>query len=154
MGWFSWFKSKPKFNPSSVMDLVKYYGADDITSISNWISDNIWYYKDWIKADEWQPADVTMKRRKGDCEDFAVLYSMVFTILGWDHRIYCGYPNRGVGHAICVAEMPNGSYCYTSNDEFESSYKTNWQDVVKDAMPTMQVYRYADVRGNTLESFY
>jgi hypothetical protein len=152
MSWFSWLKPKPKFKPTTVEELVQHFNGDIIT-ISQWIEWNIWYYKDTQPSHNWQRAQFTLERMKGDCEDFAVLYAKMFQILGWEHRLYCGYPTRGTGHAICVVQSPKGM-CYTSNDLFRKSYKEGWEEVVREAMPSMAIYRRADVLGLTMESFH
>jgi hypothetical protein len=150
MSFWSWFKPKAKYRPTTVRDLVDHF-AGDIIKISQWIGDNVWYYRDTKPEHSWQRAEVTLARLKGDCEDFATLYSKIFQILGWEHRLYCGY-KRKTGHAICVALTPRG-YTYTSNDLFILTHKDGWIEVVKEAMPGCAVYRRVDCIGMTMETF-
>ena len=151
MSFWDWLKPKPKFKPSTVEELVQHFNGD-IIKISQWIGDNVWYRQDRVPADEWQRPTTTLTRLKGDCEDFAVLYSKVFTILDWEHWICTGHPKRGSGHAICVVDTPKG-YAYTSNDRFMLSRKKDWKLVAKDSMPDMAIYWHTDCLGITIEAF-
>jgi hypothetical protein len=151
MSWFSWLKPKPKVRFATAQELVQFFGKD-IIKISRWIGDNVWYWRDKVPADEWQTPCTTLTRLQGDCEDFAVLYSQIFTYLEWEHRIYCGYPKRGQGHAICVAESPKG-FVYTSNDVFILTGCKNYEETVREAMPDMAIYRRTDSVGITVDSF-
>ena len=149
--WY-WLKNlfRPKLRFKTTQDLVTFF-QKDINKISEWVSNNVWYWIDREPADEWQSATRTLERLKGDCEDFAVLYHSIFNELGWYARIYCGYPKKGLGHTICIAEAPNNwGYVYTSNDSMIQVNADTYEDVARIAMPDMVHFRRTSVSGVTI----
>lgn len=148
MNLFNWFKPEPKFKSAS--ELVTFCNKD-VNKLATWILRNIWYTNDFAPEDEWQSAERTLSRLKGDCEDFAVLWFAIFNELGWFSRIYCGYPKRGPGHAICITETPNNwGYIYTSNEKMIQVNAKTYDEALKIAMPDMVHFRRTSVSGVTI----
>ena len=142
------FRKKQQF--TATQDLVTFF-QKDVNKIAEWLSNNVWYWSDRTSSDEWQSATRTLERMKADCEDFAVLWHDIFRVLEWEANIYCGYPKKGIGHAICVAKAPkNWGYVYTSNDSIIQVNSKSYEEVVKIAMPDMVHYRRTDVLGLTI----
>lgn len=80
--------------------------VDQLIAVNTAINDLIRYTPD-TSDNEWQPLDVTLERKTGDCEDFAIAK---FTLLSqlqhpWDVRVAI-VRDFGINHAICIAIPP------------------------------------------------
>lgn len=66
--------------------------------------------------DSWQTPQETIRSKKGDCEDFAVLVSAVLSRLGISSDIIIlKFKDLGTSHAICAWKADDGTYAFTSN---------------------------------------
>lgn len=67
-----WFYSLflPKDVKNEYKKLIK--ALDTPTKVMSWLFWNVKYTSDKTTWDEWQPAERTFERRKGDCEDWAI----------------------------------------------------------------------------------
>ncbi len=111
---FSLFKPKIK----TVQELISRFGGD-FEALSEWLTFNIWYKVDLKSSDEWKPSFQTLKDRKGDCEDFAVLVYDYLKSYGLnDVKIICLYPSKGAGHAVCCFRMDD-YWRYFDNGELK-----------------------------------
>jgi len=66
-----------------------------VIALGEWVKDNIRYVKEKRGADFFQPADYTLMRGAGDCEDMTILIGGIAKVLG--------YP------VICRVSSPNGT---------------------------------------------
>jgi hypothetical protein len=48
-------------------------GDDSVQALRAWVRDAIWYAADAFDTDFWQTPELTLERRRGDCEDKALL---------------------------------------------------------------------------------
>lgn len=137
--------NKPKI--STVEELIT-LKKGDINSIRRWIEWNIWYRRDG-EIDHWQPSKETLSIKRADCEDYAVLYHDILKDLGFQAMIFCGYPKKGQGHAICTFKTKNG-FSYTSDYWIVPSNATTFEDTAKFAFPGSVFIRESDTRGFTI----
>lgn len=63
-------------------------GVVDLETAFNWVASNVSYVPD--NGEKWQGPHDTMKRRAGDCEDFAILLAALCDQLGYDSGIIVG----------------------------------------------------------------
>lgn len=85
--------------------------------ISQWVHRHIQYRAD--KQDEWAPAHETLRRRRGDCEDIAILVQALCERRGIKSNVYLFFPAglESEGHAIAAGRIgdrwwfsDNGTY--------------------------------------------
>ena len=120
---------------SSVADLASHYN-NNIEGFAYWLEQNVIYTPDMKPQDHWQPAEVTIKRRKGDCEDNALVALAVLKIWGWPACVICMWPKEGVGHAICVFRRPGyNSYSCLDNGILRDLKCHNISDVLFELKP-------------------
>jgi hypothetical protein len=96
------------------------------------------------EGDHWQDAKHTWKRRRGDCEDFAVLMVRLCEEKGIKARVEC-FVSGGIGHAIAIGEW-NGQLWVSSNGEYA---------VLKDHEAVMRwAASYLQVDGSTMGCYF
>jgi hypothetical protein len=100
-----WFYRIFHKTPKSFDETIK--ALDTPLKVQAWLYANITYTSDKTALDEWQPAERTYTRRKGDCEDWAVF---AMRCLQKIRRCYyiCMYTNSS-GHAELLLPADNES---------------------------------------------
>lgn len=97
--------------------------ADDfemkLLKINNFVNTNIQYVSDEVnykKVDYWASPSETLKRKRGDCEDFAILKYSLLLKNGVDEKdIYMAFTfYNGQGHVYLVVKH-NGKKYYLDN---------------------------------------
>jgi len=109
------------------MEIWDFINKNNIRSIEDyvdWVQKNIRYEKDKGK-DTWAAPQVTLKRKYGDCEDYAFLNAAVLRVLGYQPKVLAMKGLTG-GHAICVFQE-NGYYFWIDNTEIK---KTSTRTIV------------------------
>ena len=74
----------------------------DLKSAWRWVANNIEYKIDtleWFQYDDWQSAEETLQKRKGDCEDFCILLGEFLHRLGYETALII-IPRGDGYHAI------------------------------------------------------
>lgn len=64
-------------------------GAHNLQAVNRWVNRNIAYGEDqaiWSQRDYWATAQETINRRRGDCEDIAILKYQILVALGVDRN--------------------------------------------------------------------
>lgn len=119
------------------------YYVNDAQDLTFWLRSEFVYRPD-KGGDYWQSPMQTVQRHKGDCEDFAFLVQHVFhDLLTKAYVIAIDYPNRKVGHAICVFKDKKG-WSYFSNQYYKKVNAKTVDDLIKKAYPnTTYDYIYA-----------
>lgn len=102
----------------NVEELRRYIRVGDIPALANWIDYRIVYTRDRLPDEEWQSADVAIKKGKGDCEEKAVVaWEVGRTWAGWTFKLFIlTRPNLDPSkaplfmdaHAVCGFEDPKG----------------------------------------------
>ena len=70
---YNWITAGWKYQPT-VACLAAYIKVGDLSALNYWQKEYVPWTKDIDADDEWQPADVSILKRGGDCEDIAILY--------------------------------------------------------------------------------
>jgi len=107
------YSSGPDLIDSEILSFLRSRGINDITAFAEWLSQNTSYRKD-IEGDIWASPSETLKKRKGDCEDFAFLSERVARLLGYESHILI-LSNRKSSHSICAFEMDGFFFIFNNN---------------------------------------
>lgn len=72
------------------------------------------------RRDEWQTPEETLRRRAGDCEDFAILIQDVCERMGYPTDVYLFFEemNRLGGHAVAAGRLLDGRWWYADNGSY------------------------------------
>lgn len=107
--------SRPKSIDEKMLNVIRLNDIQNLKDYSQWLEDNITYVKDGA-IDSWSKPVETLKRKRGDCEDFTLLTSAVVRLFGYKPKfiafIQAKRPDKG--HAICVFKK-NGYYVWFDN---------------------------------------
>ena len=97
-----------------VADFLERHDIETLDSYALWLKKNVRYKAD-LFGDSWSSPEETLKRRRGDCEDFAFLSEEVLSQLGYEPYVIA-FMRRDTGdwHAIC-AFKEEGLYNYFDN---------------------------------------
>ena len=92
--------------------------------LSNWLIKNFKYEFD--KNDYWKSPRETIRDKRADCEDFAILSKYILGKKGYKvYLIAITYKNFDRGHAIAVIKNKDNTYSFMSNRYyFPTKYKT------------------------------
>lgn len=92
------------------------------------VANNVRYTTE--SQDNWQAADQTWTRGKGDCEDMAICVQSLCKLSGLDSKVHLYFPANGKkeGHAVLVGQW-NGKTWFSSNGTYEEV--SSEQDVRK-----------------------
>ncbi len=63
------------------------YTIQDLSDVHEWVLSRIEYQSDRDGRDEWLSPMECLNRGKGDCEDFAILYGAIITLMGGSARV-------------------------------------------------------------------
>jgi hypothetical protein len=89
----------------------KAFWRTDFGAIQVWVDKNVTYTPD--KDDYWQKANETLKRRKGDCEDYAILLCTLlraYEVPAKDVYVAIGRNSEGKGHAYLIEDWYKGKW--------------------------------------------
>jgi len=95
---------------------------DHVAKVNAWVNQNVEYAEDqaiYGQSDYWATANETLRRRKGDCEDFAILKYQFLVNAGFDpESIYLTLvwdTVRRREHAVLIVKL-NGSHYLLDNE--------------------------------------
>ena len=89
----------------------KAFWRPDFGAIQVWVDKNVTYIPD--KDDYWQKSNETLKRRKGDCEDYAILLCTLlraYEVPAKDVYVAIGRNSEGKGHAYLIEDWYKGKW--------------------------------------------
>jgi len=97
-----------------VADFLERRDIETLEGYALWLKENVRYKAD-LFGDSWSSPAETLKRGRGDCEDFAFLSEEVLSQLGYEPYIIA-FIKRDIGdwHAICAFKA-KGLYHYFDN---------------------------------------
>ena len=103
--WWLWSLFLPRVVKKDLAGLKKL--LDTPLKVQAWLWANVKYTPDKTLEDDWQKAERTFERRKGDCEDWAILAAHLLTRR---YKMYylCMY-TLGSGHATLLVEIAPGA---------------------------------------------
>lgn len=141
MGWnpFTWF-SRPSWPPK---------GCTSPESICRIVRNNISYEED--KQGVWQSPEKTWRRRKGDCEDFALLVTELCKNNGFQAKLRIYFkPGFAFGHAVVVGRH-NDLFWMSSNGSYSSdTYDFYDQEVAKMLETDVHLLTKMEPNDNTI----
>lgn len=123
-----------------------------------WLWHRVWYKSDLEvhgKREYWQDPEETLKRRTGDCEDFAILAKAALTKLGYRPFLLGVFPERGVGHVVCCYLEPKRLLYYTIDNKKGNKKRAHhmW-DVPGKVMKNWKVWRiYGNTKKDVIEEW-
>lgn len=93
--------------------------------LEEWLQDNCQYCSE-KGIDIWQTPNTTIARKKGDCEDFAILSYSILKKLGYEAKIFM-LDNIEIGqssHAICIYKEKDNYYFFSNQKLYKLQYKS------------------------------
>ncbi|MFA5260404.1 MAG: transglutaminase domain-containing protein [Candidatus Omnitrophota bacterium] len=119
---------KPNHSDIQIRDFILSANIKSIEDYALWLNHNIEYRKS-PQADAWAlPLDI-LRRRWGDCEDFALLNSAVLRVLGY-HPRFLALQRARRAHAICTFQK-DGAFLWFDNADIKNARVTTLQDLVQ-----------------------
>lgn len=123
--------------------------------LANWLHNEFTYELKF--PDYKQTLDETLKKRRGDCEDFALLSHMILNDLGIKNEvIIIKYRQMNIMHAVCIFKYGN-KYSFMSNREMVRTNGLSINDAITETFPDWDKLTYltADGQfGRTIERGY
>ena len=135
------YVSKPNNEDAMIAQFIYTNKINSLEDYSSWLQNNIHYEKAGGTEDWSKPAEI-IERKKGDCDDFAVLTSAVARVMGYQPRFIALIrkakgTDETIAHAVCVFQH-NGNYVWFDNgklirtqaktmDEFGQYITANYQ---------------------------
>lgn len=116
-----WFKSWEETKPTMV--LPNFGAPSDNTALecTRWVAQNVKYAGDpdlWSLSEKWSLPDETLRMKKGDCEDGAMLLYFLLHAHGFsDDQV-----------RIVAGDVRSGGHCYVTYHSFEDGieYVLDW----------------------------
>lgn len=127
--------SEPNQTEAMILEMLNANGIKLLEDYTEWLKENIEYKKD-EGDDIWTMPEETLKRKYGDCEDFAFLNAAVLNTLGFrpkvlgvnGARVLTG--NLTGNHAICVFEK-DGRYLYFDNEKLKTTEASSIEEFAR-----------------------
>jgi hypothetical protein len=104
--------SRPSSLDERVRDFIIFKNINSLQDYVQWLAKNVQYRKERI--DSWSSPQDTLKKKYGDCEDFAFLNAAFLRVLGYKPKVVGVVRRFGRNHAICVFK-DNGYYLWFDN---------------------------------------
>ncbi len=102
-------------------------------NVAEWLTSEFVY--EWEMLDYWQKAEETVRLKKGDCEDFAILSQEMLDNIGVKCEIaIVKFQDLNYAHAICIWKE-KGSYRFMSNRELVETGVDSIQDAIEKVYP-------------------
>ena len=111
--------------PSSAKDLERIpTKINSPQELAIWFSEEFEYQTEY--PDVWQEPSSTLRTKKGDCEDFALLASAALKKIGILSNVaIIKFRDLNTSHAICIWKNKHGKYNFISNGHlFKSEVPT------------------------------
>lgn len=115
--------------------------------IARWLSDEFMYILEF--PDKWQSAEETIRTKKGDCEDFAILTSEILTRQGVKNNIVIvKFDKLGTSHAICIWKSSRGTYNFISNRKLIRTGESSIDSAIEKYYPDWNKIVFTDKKRN------
>jgi hypothetical protein len=112
-------------------------------ALADWLTKDFHY--EFEVTDTWQTPEQTLKLKKGDCEDFAILASAILNQLGIPNNVVIvRFKDLKISHAICTFKDKGGRYNFISNRKLYCSEKDRLQDAIAKFYPDWRNIIYID----------
>ena len=113
--------SRPKSVDFKIINLIQVHNIHSLEDYARWLKENIHYKKD-EKKDQWATPEETLRKKRGDCEDYTFFNAEVLQVLGYQPRVLAVRKDRQA-HAICVFKAGE-HYFWFDNAELKKTRAT------------------------------
>ena len=120
--------SRPNRTDIQIRDFILQTRIKSIEDYATWLCRNI-EYRTSPQGDAWVLPEDILRRRWGDCEDFALLNSAVLRVLGYQPR-FLALRRARRAHAICTVQK-DGAFVWFDNANIQGASATTLQDFVQ-----------------------
>jgi len=116
----------------------------------DWLSHEFSYRMEF--PDNWQSPGDTIKKRGGDCEDFATLASAFLRKIGVQNDIaIVSFEGLDIAHALCIWKGDNGSYSFISNRKLYRTGQATLEGAVDRYYPDWDKIVIANVKNQAIK---
>jgi len=112
-------------------------------ALAGWLNRDFLY--ELALADGWNSPEETIKFKKGDCDDFAVLAKAVLKELGIRSDIVVlKFSGLSVAHAICLWKDARGNISFISNQKLFQTAEPDISRALRKYYPDIEAIIYMD----------
>lgn len=112
-------------------------------ALAGWLSSDFLY--ELALADGWRPPEETIKLKKGDCDDFAILARAVLEELGIKSDIVVlKFRGLSIVHAICLWKDARGNISFISNQKLFHTAEPDIRRAILKHYPDLETIIYTD----------
>lgn len=122
--------SRPRPLHQEIVDLVTRHKIKSLEDYAQWLEDNLRYQNDG-KADNWASPQQTLRKKAGDCEDYALLNTSVMQVLGYQPHFLALVRTKGRTHAICTFKH-QGRFLWFDNAKLQKTSFTSLEQLAKE----------------------
>jgi len=122
--------SRPRPLHQEIVDLVTRHKITSLEDYSKWLEDNLRYQNDG-KKDVWADPQQTLRKKIGDCEDYALLNTSVMQVLGYKPHFLALVKAQGRAHAICTFQH-QGRFLWFDNAKLQKTSFTSLKDLAQE----------------------
>jgi len=115
----------PDITDEKIFDIIVSFRISSVNDYTQWLQQTISYRSDG-PLDQWASPEQTLKRRNGDCEDYAFLNQAVLRVLGYQPQVFV-FGRSGVDHAVCVFKR-GAYYCWIDNTTLKTTHTEELQE--------------------------
>jgi predicted transglutaminase-like cysteine proteinase len=106
--------SRPNPQDLLIASFLRFNNIASLEDYARWLKNNM-LFQSQEQDDLWPKPEDILKRKSGDCEDYAILTSSVVQVLGYEPQIMA-FIRPGGAHAVCAFKV-DGYYVWLDNDE-------------------------------------
>ena len=123
--------SRPQPLHQEIVDLIDRNKIKSLEDYAKWLKDNIHYQNDGTK-DIWSTPEQMLRKKTGDCEDYALLNASVLQVLGYQpHFLALVRNDLRHAHAICTFKY-NGYFLWFDNAKLKKTSTASLEQLARD----------------------
>ena len=130
--------SRPVQLDQNIVTIVTQNRIRSIEDYAAWLDRTMTYQAEGKMQDQWLTPQEFLKAKRGDCEDFAFLNSLVLRVLGYKPHVVTLKSSRNA-HAICAFEY-RGKFYWFDNAKLKTSSAS---DLIAFAQEVTDEYNYS-----------
>lgn len=116
-------------------------------ALEQWLANEFKYVME-VNHDDWQSPEETIRSKKGDCEDFAILASRVLALWGREGQmIIIHFRGLNIAHAICIWKEENGLYSFLSNRKLHRTGERSIRNAISKYYPDWKSITFIDEKN-------
>ena len=121
--------SRPNPQDLTVADFLFQNNIRTLEDYAAWLKSNVRFRGGDEFSDAWPSPQDVLRRKEGDCEDYAVLTSAVAQVLGYQPQFFA-FARTGAAHAVCAFKV-NGRYVWFDNAEMKTTKAETFVDFAR-----------------------